>query len=349
MGDGVLASFPTGSAAVYCAKEIQEACLKEDDLKLRIGIHQGEVVFEDEDVFGDGVNIASRLEPLAPIGGILVSESVNRNLGNKKGIATKFLREENLKNVKEPVRIYEVMVERVYSPNTHSTTPSNSAKTPKGLLKPLSQKKLFLASLGIILILLLAYFTYDFLNKKESLIQPTATKIIDKSIAVLPFRDDSQEKDNQYFCDGMMEEILTHLQKIADISVKSRTSVEQYRNTTKTIESIAEELNVHFLLEGSVRKYGGNFRITAQLIEASSGDHLWAETFDGAYTDTIFIVQANIAKRIASSLNVVITPVEAQRIEHRSTSDISAYDYWLKGLEFQKNFNYQGQKGPCYS
>ena len=126
IGDGVLASFPAVSDAVYCAKEIQKACLKEDDLKLRIGIHQGEVVFEDDDVFGDGVNIASRLEPLAPIGGILVSESVNRNLGNKKGITTKFIREENLKNVKKPVRIYEVIVERDDTPKTHSTNPSLS-------------------------------------------------------------------------------------------------------------------------------------------------------------------------------------------------------------------------------
>ena len=100
MGDGILASFTTVSDAVYCAKEIQEACINEEDLKLRIGIHLGEVVFEDEDVFGDGVNIASRLEAIAPVGGILVSESVNRNLGNKKGIETKFLREENLKKRK---------------------------------------------------------------------------------------------------------------------------------------------------------------------------------------------------------------------------------------------------------
>ncbi len=113
IGDGVLASFATVSEAVYCAKAIQEACLKENDLKLRIGIHLGEVVFEGNDVFGDGVNIASRLEPLAPIGGILVSESVHGNLGNKKGIVSTFIREEQLKNVKEPIKIYSVQVEGV--------------------------------------------------------------------------------------------------------------------------------------------------------------------------------------------------------------------------------------------
>ena len=116
----VLASFNAVSDAVYCAKAIQEACLHEPDLKLRIGIHQGEVVFKGEDVFGDGVNIASRLEPLAPIGGILVSESVNRNLGNKKGIETEFVREETLKNVKDPVRIYQVKVEGLDDGLTHS-------------------------------------------------------------------------------------------------------------------------------------------------------------------------------------------------------------------------------------
>ncbi len=118
IGDGVLASFSTVSEAVYCAKAIQEACLKEDHLKLRIGIHQGEVVFEGEDVFGDGVNIASRLEPLAPIGGILVSESVFRNIENKKGIDASFVKEETLKNVKHPVRIYEVRTGTIESPAT---------------------------------------------------------------------------------------------------------------------------------------------------------------------------------------------------------------------------------------
>ena len=112
MGDGILASFNTVSDAVYCAKEIQEACLGEKDLKLRIGIHLGEVVFEDEDVFGDGVNITSRLEAIAHVGGIYISESVFQNIQNKKGIETEFVKEETLKNVKHPVRIYEVKVEK---------------------------------------------------------------------------------------------------------------------------------------------------------------------------------------------------------------------------------------------
>ena len=118
IGDGVLASFNAVSEAVYCAKAIQKACINEPDLKLRIGIHEGEVVFKGEDVFGDGVNIASRLEPLAPIGGIMVSESVNRNLGNKKGIETNFVREETLKNVKDPIKVYAVKVEGSQGPDT---------------------------------------------------------------------------------------------------------------------------------------------------------------------------------------------------------------------------------------
>jgi hypothetical protein len=131
IGDGVLASFPTVTEAVYCAATIQKTCENEPDLKLRIGIHEGEVVFEGDDVFGDGVNIASRLEPLAPIGGIMVSESVNRNLGNKNGIETNFVREETLKNVKDPIKVYAVKVEGLESPKIDFVTKLKSKKIPR--------------------------------------------------------------------------------------------------------------------------------------------------------------------------------------------------------------------------
>ncbi|MFC2125554.1 adenylate/guanylate cyclase domain-containing protein [Bacteroidota bacterium] len=154
IGDGVLASFPTVSEAVYCAKEIQETCKNEPDLKLRIGIHLGEVVFEADDVFGDGVNIASRLEPLAPIGGILVSESVHKNVLNKKGIESEFIREEHLKNVKEPVRIYEVKVEGVESPKPDPSTASDLIQPQISTeQKPSSQKKVFAVVLSALIIL----------------------------------------------------------------------------------------------------------------------------------------------------------------------------------------------------
>ena len=153
----------------------------------------------------------------------------------------------------------------------------------------------------------------------------------ERSIAVLPFRNDSPDQDNQYFCDGMMDEILNHLQKIEDLGVKSRTAVEPYRGSNKSFNKIASELDVVYILEGAVRKFGENFRLTTQLIDVATGNHLWSETYDGILSDTIFVIQSNIAKMVASSLNTVITPDVDERIDRFPTNSIKAYDSYLKG------------------
>ncbi len=173
IGDGVLASFSTVTDAVFCATEIQKKCAAIDDLKLRIGIHLGEVIFEDNDVFGDGVNIASRLQALAPIGGIWISESVYNNVANKKEIQTKFIRAEILKNVKESVRIYEVI--------THN----NEQDQP--------------------------VFSIDTKSKNK----------LEKSIAVLPFVDMSSDPEQEFFSDGLTEEIITDLSRLEKLLVLS--------------------------------------------------------------------------------------------------------------------------------
>ena len=319
IGDGVLASFPTVTDAVYCAATIQKTCENEPDLKLRIGIHLGEVIFESNDVFGDGVNIASRLEPLAPIGGILVSESVSRNIENKKGIKIEFLREEKLKNVKHSVKIYQVEVEGVDVSGTFPKTSPNR--------KFLNRINIGWTAIGGLVFLGLAYIFYT------TSVVGNITEELDKSIAVLPFKDDSEGGDNQYFCDGMMDEILNHLQKIAELGVKSRTAVEPYRNSDLSFDTKAQELDVAFILEGAVRKYGDRFRVTTQLIEVESGNHLWSETYDGVLSDTIFVIQSNIAKKIASSLNAVITPDEEKRIDKIPTTDVITYDFILQARE----------------
>ena len=268
MGDGVLASFATVTDAVYCAKEIQKTCQNDSELNLRIGIHQGEVVFDGDDVFGSGVNIASRLEPLAPIGGILVSESVHRNLGNKKDIESTFIREEQLKNVKEPIKVYSVDVD-----GEESLVASEPSVVPQQVSPKASNlRKIGFASLAVIAVLALAYFFYPRQSPEDSQLAPP--EVIDKSIAVLPFKNDSPDPDNQYFADGMMDEILNHLQKIAELGVKSRTAVEPYRNSTQGFAAIAQELDVAFVLEGAVRKYGDRFRVTTQLIAGfSASEH----------------------------------------------------------------------------
>jgi TolB-like protein len=162
----------------------------------------------------------------------------------------------------------------------------------------------------------------------------------DKSIAVLPFVNDSPDKENDYFCNGMMEEILNQLQKISDLKVKARTSVEKYRNPDKDIKLIGQELGVSLIMEGSVRKIGDDLRITAQLIDTKTGDHLWSEIYDGKYTTRLFEFQSSVAKKVAASLNAVITPQEEKRIEVKPTSEMLAYDLCSRGGEMVRKWYY---------
>ena len=322
---GSLASFNAVSDAVYCAKAIQKACENEPDLNLRIGIHEGEVVFEGDDVFGDGVNIASRLEPLAPIGGILVSESVHRNLGNKKNIVSTFLREEQLKNVKEPIKIYSVQVEGIEPVVTPELSTTVSAKS-------MNPRKITFAVAGVSIILLLSYFLYSTFDSGTEPVKVQETTL-DKSIAVLPFANMSNDPEQQYFSDGIMEAVLNNLTKIGELKVISRTSVMQYRNTEKTSPQIGEELGVAFLLEGGVQTVGGKVRINAQLIDAVQDKHVWSENYDRELAD-IFAIQSEIAQKIASQLKAVLTPQEIEQIDKQRTDNLEAYNSYLMGRYF---------------
>jgi TolB-like protein len=163
-------------------------------------------------------------------------------------------------------------------------------------------------------------------------------EILDKSIAVLPFKNDSPDLENEYFCNGMMETILNQLVKIGDLKVMSRTEVEPYRNTTKTRKEIAGELGVANFLEGSVYKMGNRFRISVQLINSKSGFHLWSDEYEGEYTEEIFALQSNIARQVALALKAVITQEEEKSIERKPTENIEAYDLVLKGWEMTDNY-----------
>jgi TolB-like protein len=175
---------------------------------------------------------------------------------------------------------------------------------------------------------------------KNNRTQNQTTEKLEKSIAVLPFVNDSPDKENEYFCNGVMEEILNQLQKIGDLKVKARTSVEKYRNTDKDIKVIGRELGVSLIMEGSVRKVGDDLRITAQLIDTRTGDHLWSETYDGKYTTAIFDFQSSVAKKVAVSLNAVITPQEAKRIDIKPTSEMLAFDLCARGEEMIRKWRY---------
>lgn len=326
IGDGVLASFQTISDAVYCAIEIQRMCKEDPDLKLRIGIHEGEVIMEDGDVFGDGVNIASRLEPLAPTGGIYISESVYRNIKNKKDIHATFIGEEALKNVDGPVRIFEIDVKasKVIIPDVPTTKKTSEAKTGlTGWIKPV----FFIPF--VVIVLLIAYLLYNNLSKNidpNVLLEQNAK---DKSIAVLPFVNISNDPDQDYFSDGMMEEILNHLFQIGDLLVTSRTSVMKYKETTKSVPEIARELGVSTILEGSVRKAGNRVRITVQLIDGKTDKHLWSESYDRDLND-IFTIQSEVAKAIAITLKAEIHPEVRRRIDTPPTDNLEAYDLYLE-------------------
>ncbi len=320
MGDGVLASFTTVIDAVYCAACIQKTCKDDPDLNLRIGIHQGEVVFEDNDVFGSGVNIASRLESLAPVGGILVSEAVHNNILNKRDIESTYIGEEQLKNVKKPVRTYQVQVKGV---EPLRLVDDQKAAPEFARLGPTITRKAVFTAAAIMVLMVLSYFLYT--NQDKESIEAT-----DKSIAVLPFVNMSNDPDQEYFSDGMAEEIINALVQIPNLKVASRTSAFQYRGEEKDIKSIGEDLGVATILEGSVRKSNNKVRVTAQLINVSDGFHLWSQTYERELDD-VFSIQSDMAKQIASVLQVTLGMDTRKRIEQRPTTDLEAYQLYLQG------------------
>lgn len=280
LGDGVMASFNTVSDAVNAAVKIQEDCTAAKDFQLRIGIHLGEVVFENDDVFGDGVNIASRIQSAANPGCIYISESVHHNVSNKKDIQTRFVKEETLKNVREPVRIYEIVLN------------SESFISTENKIKPVAQN----------------------------------------SIAVLPFANMSSDPEQEYFSDGLTEEIISDLSKVNQLLVISRSSIMTFKGTQKKLKEIATELNVRYVLEGSVRKAGNNLRITAQLINADTDSHTWSEKYNGTLED-VFDIQEKVARAIVEALKLKLTSQEEQQITERPINNVHAYECYLKARQ----------------
>jgi class 3 adenylate cyclase/TolB-like protein/Tfp pilus assembly protein PilF len=315
IGDVVLASFATASEAVACAKEIQLNCLNESDFSLRIGIHLGEVIIENEDVFGDGVNIASRLESLAPDGGIYVSGVVHDNVLNKKGINTTFIKEEKLKNVKEPVRVFEVEVKNGASQNV---TPAINQKSGK-------YRNLLFLALAVIVAIISIWF----------MLPDRSDPSTEKSIAVRPFWNESAEKENEYFVNGITEDIRNNLAKISGVRVISRGSMEKYRSTNLTTKEIARELDVVYILEGTVQKLDDQVKIHAQLILAEDDDHAWERSFvrDLSKVNEVYEIQSQIAQSVAEELKVIITPEEKLLIEKIPTQNQQAYDLYLRGRD----------------
>jgi len=282
-GDGSLLLFNSATDAAEFAKILQTELNITPVVPVRIGIHMGDVLLQGGNVFGDVVNIAARIQALAPTGGIYISDTVFMNITNKKGLDSVFVKEQILKNVKDPVRIYEIVTE---------------------FRKPVSPS--------------------------PSIAKPAIKPVAENSIAVLPFSNMSSDKEQEYFSDGLTEDIITQLSKIKSLKVISRTSVMQYKKNHKPIKEIGSELGVAVILEGSVQRYGDHVRITAQLINAASDDHLWAESFDRPIKD-IFSIQREVAMSIAAVLNTKLSKKETQNLDNAPTVDLQAYDLYLRG------------------
>jgi TolB-like protein/class 3 adenylate cyclase len=294
-GDGMLVEFASVVDAVRCAVAVQQAMAERDTgvaadnrIELRIGINLGDVIVEGDDLYGDGVNIAARIEALADAGGVFVSNTVHDHIRDRLPFVFEDLGEQQVKNITRPVRVYRVGPRPSRPPA--GETPAVQPGAPPAL--PLPDKP---------------------------------------SIAVLPFANMSGDPEQEYFVDGMVEEIITALSRIRWLFVISRNSTFTYKGQAVDVKQVGRELGVRYVLEGSVRKAGTQVRITGQLIDAATGAHVWADRFDGSLED-VFELQDRVAVSVAGVIEPALQAAEMRRSAARPTADLTAYDLYLRAL-----------------
>ena len=284
-GDGILIEFPSVVSAVACAVDIQSAMRTHNatapaaPIEFRIGVNLGDIIVEDGDIFGDGVNVAARLESIAPIGGIAVSQSVRDHVGKRLDLDFEDMGERRLKNIEAPIRVYSISVER----------PSGDVAASVGQERP--------------------------------------------SIAVLPFVNMSGDPEQEYFSDGITEDIITDLSKVSGLFVVARNTAFTYKGKHVDVQEVAKRFGVNFILEGSVRKAGARVRVTGQLINGKDNGHVWADRYDRDLTD-IFAIQDEITHAIVEQLKVKLLPQEKKSIGQTPTGNVEAYTYYLRGRQF---------------
>ena len=333
MGDGMLAQFDSAYNATLCAIEIQEKAKKEFKGQLRIGLHIGEIIMENEDIFGDGVNIASRIESLTDPEGIYLSEALQKALHNHTDIQTKYLAEVSLKNVDEPVRIYCVVGTDLCMPSQLKIQQLKS-----GIEKDsLTNKRFFKSPIFYVLIsiLLVSLFTiqYWYAFKPPRVVE---------AIAVLPFTNLTGNEDEQYFVDMMHDAVIGELSKIGDLIVKSRTSTLQFKDTKLSIPEIARMLNVDAIIESAVFKTGDSVLLQVQLIQARPvEDHIWAKEFERD-TRHILSLYGELARTIARDIEVELTPQEEIQLTHLEEVDPEIYKLYLQGQYHWKKLTKKG-------
>jgi len=331
-GDNILAEFASAVDAVRGAVEIQEE-LKARNAELpdnrrmefRIGVNLGDVIHEEERIYGDGVNIAARVEGLADGGGICISGTVYEHIKNKLALGYQYLGEHSVKNIPEPVRAYRVLMD------------------PEAIGKIIGEKRVVprrgqRVALAVAIVLILAlggviYWRTASPPVEVASVEKMAFPLPDKpSIAVLPFDNMSDDPKQEYFSDGITEDLITDLSKISGLFVIARNSTFTYKGKPVKVQQVAEDLGVRYVLEGSVRKEGETVRINAQLVDATTGHHLWAERFDGSFGD-IFALQDKFTRKIVAALALRLTADEEKRLTSRYTDNVDAYDAYLKGRE----------------
>ncbi|ASY55866.1 adenylate/guanylate cyclase domain-containing protein [Sinorhizobium sp. CCBAU 05631] len=293
-GDGFLAEFPSVVNAVTCAATVQRGMVERNAgvpqrsrIELRMGINLGDVIVEGDDIFGDGVNVAVRLESIATPGGIAVSAAVRDNVGNRLDLRFEDMGEQALKNIDRPVRAYGITLD---FPTALRTTGSDSS-------------------------------------------QQDPWEIVKPSIAVLPFNNISGDPEQEYFSDGITEDIITDLSKISGLFVVARNTAYTYKGKPVKVQQVSQDLRVNFILEGSIRKAGSRVRVTAQLVEGKGGGHVWADRYDRDLTD-IFALQDEITHTIVDHLKVKLLPEEKKVIGRVPTGNFEAYAYYLRGRHF---------------
>jgi adenylate cyclase len=289
MGDGALVEFPSVIAAVNCALAIQDATNKAAEqeakpVRYRIGINSGEVIVEGDDIYGEGVNVAARIQALAPVGGVAVSRVVRDQVSGKAACSFEDMGEHTVKNIEAPVHVFAA---RAADGAAQSAIPARQSDA--------------------------------------------GPKI---SICVLPFANMSGDMEQEYFSDGISEDIITDLSKVSALAVVSRNSSFQYKGKNVDLPKVARELKVSHVLEGSVRKSGGRVRITAQLIDGATNDHVWAERYDRDLND-IFALQDEISEAIVKALKLRLLPEEKKAIERRGTNNAEAYNLYLLARQAQ--------------
>jgi len=327
VGDGTFCRFDSAIEAVRSAMEIQKVLELEPDINLRIGIHVGDVVVKGDEVYGDGVNVASRIEPLAEAGGICVSDKVYDSLKNQQGMKITSLGEKELKNVEESLKVYSI---EAASADAAEKPAESQFTEPKNAGNPTTNKLIYITSGAIFLIILFAWLFPVFESSEKSL---EASGEI-RSIAVLPLDNLSNDPDQEYFSDGMTEALIADIAKIRSLKVISRTSVMRYKGSDRPpLPEIARELGVDAILEGSVLHAEGDVRITVQLIRASTDEHLWAES----YTDkleNIMMLQSRIARAVAGEIKLTLSPEEELKLSSHKKIDPEAHEAFLRGRYF---------------